>query len=114
MSMTKMLFGLVALPLLAGVAFAAPAPQSDGSKALAKQPTLLSETQMDKVTAGADFFEVTISNTSVTIVALHERTNTVSIGTPPVPVLAPGNTIVCPGCFLLVNNPALSVGSAFR
>ena len=115
MSMTKILCGLAALPLVAGVALAEPAQQSPIDKASAKQPTQLSEQQMDKVTAGADFFEVTISNTAITTVALHERTNTVTAG----PVtggvgLAAGNTITCPTCFLLINNPALSVGSAFR
>lgn len=113
MSMTKVLYGLAALPLLMGVAFAAPA-QSNQSKALVKQPTQLSEQQMDKVTAGWDFLEIDIYNTGVSIVAVWQKTPL----TPANPVF-PGtgaggaNTIVCPGCYLLINNPALSVGSQF-
>jgi hypothetical protein len=37
----KVIYGLAALPLVAGVAFAAPAKQTEG-KALAKQPTQFS------------------------------------------------------------------------
>lgn len=81
--MRKLLYGLAALPLLAGVALAA-------------EPMQLSSLQMDKVTAGWDLAEVDISNTSVTVVSIYER---------------PHNTITCPGCYLLINNFAFSVGS---
>jgi hypothetical protein len=73
MSMTKLLYGLAVLPLLAGVAFAAPAKQSNDGKGLAKQPMQLSNEQMDKVTAGIDFWEKTISDESLTVVSLHEK-----------------------------------------
>ena len=51
MKMTRVFYGLAALPLLAGVALAQPKPSHDVS-APAKQPMQLSEQQMDKVTAG--------------------------------------------------------------
>jgi hypothetical protein len=83
--MKSLLYGLAALPLLAGVA-------------LAQEPLKLSDQQMDKVTAGWDLREIDISNTSVTAVAIYQR---------------PSNTISCSACFLLINNPAFSVASAF-
>jgi hypothetical protein len=49
--MKKLLIGLAVLPFLAGVSLAA-------------QPVPLSDTQMDAVTAGFDFLETEISNTS--------------------------------------------------
>jgi hypothetical protein len=63
MSMTRLVCGLAALPLIAGVASAESIKQND-SKALAKQPMQLSEQQMDKVTAGWDLTETDFSNTS--------------------------------------------------
>jgi hypothetical protein len=83
--MRRLLYGLAALPLLAGVA-------------MAQEPMKLSDQQMDKVTAGWDLRELDISNTSVTLVAIYQR---------------PSNTISCSSCFLLINNPAFSVASAF-
>jgi hypothetical protein len=83
--MRRLLYGLAALPLLAGVA-------------MAQEPMKLSDQQMDKVTAGWDLRELDISNTSVTLVAIYQR---------------PSNTISCGSCFLLINNPAFSVASAF-
>jgi hypothetical protein len=68
--MKKWLFGLAVLPFLAGVS-------------LAGQPAPLSDTQMDKVTAGFDFLEVTIQNLGSKIVAIN------------LPPLLP-----CTGCFL--------------
>ena len=62
--MKKLLYGLAALPFLAGVALAETPRQSNDSSASAKQPMQLSEKQMDKVTAGfgvADFLNNTSS-----------------------------------------------------
>jgi hypothetical protein len=96
MSIAKLLYGLAALPLIAGVAFAQPAKSND-SKALAKQPTQLSEQQMDKVTAGWDWRRVEYDNTGITAVSVWQRDNVLS----------------CEDCgvYLLINNKALSVGS---
>ena len=123
MSMTKLLCGVVALPMIAGVAFAGPAKQQ------------LSDRQMDKVTAGIDFVEFTFSDASATLVTLHEKTpnagivNVTSTVNPPsfpigynVTVSTTGavtagpynNSIYCPTCFINVSNPALSVASSFR
>lgn len=60
--MKKLLFGLAALPMMFGVAFAA-------EKAPSYQ--LISDVQMDKVTAGFDFIEREVTNTSNTIVAIN-------------------------------------------
>lgn len=109
MSMTRVLYGLAALPLLAGVALAETPKQSNDSKALAKQPMQLSEKQMDGVTAGWDLREIDIFNTGVTYVSIWERAAPV----PANPVFPSDNTIVCPGCYLLIVNPSLSVGSQF-
>ena len=101
MSMTKVLYGLAALPLLAGVAFA---QTPTDSKASAKQPMQLTEQQMDKVTAGWDLYERDIFNTGIVYVSIYERQNTN-------PSTIAGNTIVCTTCYLLLNNFAISVGS---
>ena len=92
--MTKLLYGLAALPFLAGVALA----EQPIQRTATQQPMQLSEKQMDKVTAGWDLRELDVSNTSVTEVLIYQR---------------PTNTISCPSCFLLINNPAFSVASAF-
>lgn len=64
--MRKFLFGLAALPFIAGAAFAAEkAPLSD---------KLINDTQMDRVTAGFDFIELDISNTSTVLVAVNHPT----------------------------------------
>jgi hypothetical protein len=84
--MKKLLCGLAALPLLAGVA-------------LAQEPLQLSDKQMDKVTAGWDLVEVDLSNTSIVAVSVYQR---------------PSNSIGCAGCYLLLNSPAISVAAAFR
>jgi len=111
MSMTKLLYGLAALPLIAGVALAAPVKQSNDSKALAKQPTQLSEQQMDKVTAGWDIWIHERYNTGEDFVSVYHET----AGTPgsnfPNPPFAADNLLVCTACYLLINNQALSVGS---
>jgi hypothetical protein len=54
--MKRLLFGLAALPFLAGVSLAA-------------QPVPLSDQQMDKVTAGFDFVEINVQNLGTTLVA---------------------------------------------
>jgi hypothetical protein len=95
MRMTRVLYGLAALPLLAGVALAETPQQTNGGKALAKQPMQLTEQQMDKVTAGWQFLEIDTFNTGFTIVAVY---------------LGP-NTLTCPTCYLLINNFAISVAS---
>jgi hypothetical protein len=95
MRMTKVLCGIAALPLLFGVALAESPKQSNDSKAAAKQPIQLSEKQMDQVSAGFKFFEVDIFNTGLTVVSVYQ----------------PGNTIICPSCYLVINNFALSVAS---
>jgi hypothetical protein len=127
MSMTRVCLGLAALPLLTGVALAA--------------PTQLTDLQMDKIAAGADFYEADDSNTSISVVAVHERspntfTQTVSSSAHPLTVttcvnLGPTCTAAAPGTgnnniggtvnpgggspyYLLINNYALSVGAAFR
>lgn len=68
--MKKLLFGLAALPLLTGIAFAkSPAPANQ-----VKAPVALSDTQMDGVTAGFAFFEHDFTNTSSTWVAVNQPT----------------------------------------
>jgi len=96
--MKTLLYGLAALPLLATVAFAQPPVQSNDSAAVAKQPMQLSETQMDKVTAGWGLVETDIGNTSTVLVSVWQ---------------SPSNVITCPGCYLLINSPSLSIASAF-
>lgn len=57
--MKKLLTGLAALPFLAGIA-------------LAGQPTQLTSTQMDQVTAGFDIDEINNTNTSWSIASAYE------------------------------------------
>src|SRR5215831_15558751 len=71
MSMTRLVYGLAALPLIMGVAFAAPVKQD--SKSSAKQPMQLTEQQMDKVTAGWDIIETDCSNTHCTWLSIYEN-----------------------------------------
>jgi len=81
--MKSVLYGLAALPLLAGVA-------------LAEQPMPLTSQQMDQVTAGWSLVETDKSNTSITLVKVYQ----------------PNNNIECGSCYLLINNFALSVASS--
>ncbi len=83
--MKKLLCGLAALPLLAGVAMA--------------QPLQLTNTQMDKVTAGWSLTETDMSNTSLVTISVYQ-------GTPPGAMngLAP-----CSACYLDIESPAISV-----
>jgi len=71
--MKKLLSGIAALPFMAAIA-------------LAGQPTPLTDNQMDTVTAGFDFAEVDISNTSTVGIFVDLP----SIGT-------------CSSCYLQVN-----------
>jgi hypothetical protein len=77
--MKKLLLGLAVLPFLAGMA-------------LAKGPTPLNDQQMDKVTAGFDFREIDITNTSATLVAVDEP------------------AVTCAGCYLHVAGTPYSAG----
>jgi hypothetical protein len=71
--MKKLLFGLAALPLLAGAAFAAqPIAAQPMSQPMSLSDKSLSDQQMDTVTAGFDFIELDITNTSATIVAVDK------------------------------------------
>lgn len=81
--MKRLLYGLAALPFLAGVA-------------LAEQPVQLNDKQMDKVTAGFDFFRTEISNTSWTQVSIYSADLT-----------------ECPVCYIQIDSRAFSVQSAF-
>ncbi|HEY2531202.1 MAG TPA: hypothetical protein VGJ20_25255 [Xanthobacteraceae bacterium] len=53
--MKRLLLGLAVLPFLAGIS-------------MAGSPTVLTDKQMDKVTAGFDFAELDVTNTSTTVV----------------------------------------------
>lgn len=81
--MKKLLYGLAALPLLAGVA-------------LADQPMQLSDKQMDKVTAGFDLNVIERSNTSWTQVSIYGA-----------------GLIPCNQCYLTISSRPFSVQSAF-
>lgn len=73
--MKRLLLGLAVLPFLAGIS-------------MAGSPTVLTDKQMDKVTAGFDFREVDITNTSATLVAVD------------LPAIG------CTGCYLHVGGTA--------
>jgi hypothetical protein len=80
--MKRLLFGLVALPFLAGVSLAA-------------QPVPLSDKQMDTVTAGFDFVETDIQNLGSVWVAADKP-------------LVPGCFFT--SCFLAVEGTAFPAG----
>ncbi len=67
------IFGAALLPLLAGVASAA-------------QPVQLTDTQMDKVTAGWSLLETDVTNTSATAIAIYS-----------------GSLAPCAACYLDLN-----------
>jgi len=105
MSITKLLYGLAALPLIVGVASA----ETPKSTAAAKKPAQLNEKQMDKVTAGWRLTEIDVSNTSWTLISVYSGSlPTGNVGTTTVPV-----TGSCPNCYLSLASPALSIYSAF-
>ena len=66
------------------------------------QPVQLSDSQMDSVTAGFTFQEEDSSNTSWTQVRVWQAAQEPG-----------GNNIICGKCYIMVNSPALSIGSAF-
>jgi len=109
MRMIKVLCGLAALPLIAGVASAQQVKNSNDGKTLVKQPTQLSERQMDKVTAGWDFHFNEVDNTGFVGGSVYGRPNVVLAGTP----ATSSSPAVpdCAGCYLYIHNNALSIGS---
>ena len=82
-TMRSLLYGLAALPFLAGVA-------------LAGQPMQLTDKQMDNVTAGFDLKVTEISNTSWTQVSIYS-----------------GELTPCSLCYLTITSRPFSVESAF-
>jgi hypothetical protein len=105
MSITKLLYGLAALPLIAGVASA----ETPKSTAVSKKPAQLNEKQMDKVTAGWRLLEIDTSNTSWTLISVYSGgLPPVTVGTSTTPVAS-----ACPNCYLSLSSPALSIYSAF-
>jgi len=84
--MKRFLYGLAALPFLAGVSLAA-------------QPVPLTDTQMDKVTAGFDFHEVEIQNTGWVSVGVNE------------PAPTPAGPITPPVAYLVVTNRYFGSGA---
>lgn len=93
--MKSVLYGLAALPFLVGIA-------------LAGQPAQLSDTQMDKVTAGWDASISETSNTSVTAISVYSGTPTnaalIAADTPPGLIAS---------VYLDIANGRLDVTSAF-
>jgi len=109
MRMIKVLCGFAALPLIVGVASAQQVKQSNDGKTLAKQPTQLSEQQMDKVTAGWDITLSEVDNTGWVGASVYHGSNVLLPGTP-----ASGTTAAvpdCAACYLYIHNSAISVGS---
>ncbi len=95
--MRRLILSLSVTPMLLGaVAFAQPAEQP------AQRPAMLSNAQLDSVSAG--FHEEETSNTSFTVIEIFQRPYL----TDPTP-----NTVSCPGCYLVIISPAFSVGSRF-
>ena len=88
--MTRLLYSLAALPIFVTAALA--------------QPMQLTDRQLDKISAG--YFEIDVSNTSLTIVSIWFRPSLYDETTP--------NLIVCPTCYLLIVNPVFSVASHFE
>jgi hypothetical protein len=102
--MRNLLCGFAILPFMAATSPAQP-PAHVGA---AQQPLLLSEAEMDGVTAGWSLRELEFSNTSITAVAAYQT------GTDPngdAIEFGPGNNITCDTCYILLNSRALSVGS---
>lgn len=93
--MKTFLFSVAAFLFLSTTALAHPAASS-------LQPMQLNDTQMDTVTAGFTFQEEDSSNTSWTQVRVWQAAQEPG-----------GNNIICGKCYIMVNSPALSIGSAF-
>jgi hypothetical protein len=85
--MKSLIYGLAALPFLAGAA-------------LAQQPIPLTSKQMDQVTAG--HFEEDMSNTSITALSIFQRPYL----TDPTP-----NGLSCSSCYLVINSPTIAVAA---
>jgi hypothetical protein len=83
--MKKFLFGLAALPFLAGVSLAA-------------QPVPLSDKQMDTVTAGFDFLETLVQNLGTVRVAID------------LPVATATGCPVPGGCYLSITGTSFPAG----
>jgi hypothetical protein len=89
--MKGLLYGVVALPFLAGIAWA-------------QQPMQLTNKQMDRVTAGTFIEE--ISNTSATAVSIFQTPSLLE-STP--------NAFTCSDCYLVINHvSAIDIGSRRR
>lgn len=86
--MKSFLYAVAALPLLTGVALATEPVKK-------QQPMQLTSQQMDKVTAGFQFAELTVSNTSAVLVTVD---------------VVPPRLV---GSFLSVLSPNLSVQARF-
>lgn len=86
--MKRLLQALAVLPLLAATASA--------------EPLQLTNAQMDQVSAG--YFELDVSNTSVTMVSIFQR---------PYLTDTTANTLTCSNCYLLIVTPTFSVASHF-
>jgi hypothetical protein len=99
--MRTVLYGLAALPLLAGAALAE-APKQAGAITTAKQPMQLNDQQMDKVNAG--FLELKSYNSGLEILSLFYTPN---LGE------ETGNIITCNGCYLVINSSRFSLASSF-
>lgn len=84
--MKRFLFGLAALPFMAGVSLAA-------------QPVPLNDTQMDRVTAGFDFIETEVQNTGVVEVRVNQPATATVVGGTTTYSAAP-----CANCYLNVVN----------
>jgi hypothetical protein len=100
--MRTLIYGLAALPLLAGVALAETPKNVTAVKMSAKQPMQLTDQQMDKVNAG--FLELGIFNSGLEVASLFFTPN-LGEGT--------DNYIRCDGCYLLIVTPRFSVASSF-
>jgi hypothetical protein len=87
--MKALLYGLAALPFLAGIAWA-------------QQPVQLTDKQMDRVTAGTLIVEV--SNTSAVAVSLFQT---------PYLLESTPNAFTCSSCYLVINSPKFSLAAQF-
>lgn len=96
--MNRMLYGLAALPFVAGVA-------------LAGQPVQLTDKQMDKVTAGFDARYDETANTSFVSVSVYGGGLSPSITIPGTAAPGVATTPVNPGYYLLIQNPEFSVAA---
>jgi len=104
--MREILYGLAALPLIAGFALAEPANQSKDSKTResktpARMMMQLTDPQLDKVNAG--HFLIEVENTGLVAVSIWTR----PFLTDPTP-----NFISCNDCYLVISTPTISLASS--